>query len=182
MFVPWLRLVGPGTAHCVRGGSSGAAPAAGLVSRRGGLRCSPAWRSRGAGHLTGGFTSASTPENRRQPAASLHRGVAGKSSFLKLWGHAQAGCSRILSCGGGHQREDYFMPDPVSRLQLAQVEIDKVLGDGYARANPQVVSAVMIAASLDWAAMTIAAALVAEEETMPHNGSGLVRAQGLVQP
>jgi hypothetical protein len=74
------------------------------------------------------------------------------------------------------------MPDPVSRLQLAQVEIDKVLGDGYARANPQVVSAVMIAASLDWAAMTIAAALVAEEETMPHNGSGLVRAQGLVQP
>jgi hypothetical protein len=44
------------------------------------------------------------------------------------------------------------MPDPVSRLQLAQVEIDKVLGDGYARANPQVVSAVMIAASLDWAA------------------------------
>jgi hypothetical protein len=44
-----------------------------------------------------------------------------------------------------------------------------------------VVSAVMIAASLDWAAMTIAAALVAEEETMPHN-AGLVRAQGLVQP
>ena len=73
------------------------------------------------------------------------------------------------------------MPDPVSRLQLAQVEIDKVLGDGYARANPQVVSAVMIAASLDWAAMTIAAALVGRG-AMPHNGSGLVRAQGLVQP
>jgi hypothetical protein len=45
-----------------------------------------------------------------------------------------------------------------------------VLGDGYARANPQVVSAMMIAASLDWAAMTIAAALVAEEETVPHKG------------
>ena len=45
-----------------------------------------------------------------------------------------------------------------------------MLGDGYARANPQVVSAMMIAASLDWAAMTIAAALVAEEETVPHKG------------
>ena len=39
------------------------------------------------------------------------------------------------------------MPDPVSRLQVAQAEIDRVLGDGYARANPQVVSAVMISAS-----------------------------------
>ena len=73
------------------------------------------------------------------------------------------------------------MPDPVQRLQVAQTEIDKVLGDGYARANPQVVSAVMISASLDWAAMTIAAALVAEQETAPRNG-GLVRAQGLVRP
>ena len=41
----------------------------------------------------------------------------------------------------------------------------------------------MIAASLDWAAMTIAAALVTEEESVPHNnGSGLVCAQGLVRP
>ena len=46
----------------------------------------------------------------------------------------------------------------------------------------QVVTAVMISASLDWAAMTIAAALVTEEETAPHNGSGLVRAQALVRP
>ena len=44
------------------------------------------------------------------------------------------------------------------------------------------VSAVMISASLDWAAMTIAAALVTEEEeSVPRNGSGLVRAQGLVR-
>ena len=51
-----------------------------------------------------------------------------------------------------------------------------MLGDGYARANPQVVSAVMISASLDWAAMTIAAALVEPEpEAMPRNGA-LVRA------
>ena len=37
------------------------------------------------------------------------------------------------------------------------------------RKHPEVVSAVMIAASLDWAAMTIAAALVTEEESVPHN-------------
>ena len=52
----------------------------------------------------------------------------------------------------------------------------------YARANPQVVSAVMISASLDWAAMTIAAVLVAEEESVPPRNGALVRAQALVRP
>ena len=47
--------------------------------------------------------------------------------------------------------------------------------------HPEVVSAVMISASLDWAAMRIAAALVTEEESVPRNG-GLVRAQALVRP
>ena len=52
----------------------------------------------------------------------------------------------------------------------------------YAREHPEVVSAVMIAASLDWAAMTIAAALVEPEpESVPRN-SGLVRPQALVRP
>jgi hypothetical protein len=55
-------------------------------------------------------------------------------------------------------------------------------GSKYAREHPEVVSAVMISASLDWAAMTIAAALVTEEESVPRNGSGIVRAQGLVRP
>ena len=67
-------------------------------------------------------------------------------------------------------------------MQLARQEIDKTFGPGYAHANPQVVSAVMISASLDWAAMTIAAALVTEEESAPRNGSGIVRAQSLVRP
>ena len=40
----------------------------------------------------------------------------------------------------------------------------------------------MIAASLGWAAMAIAAALLAEKETAPHNGSRVVRAQGLARP
>ena len=57
----------------------------------------------------------------------------------------------------------------MARLQLAQAEIDKTFGSNYAREHPEVVSAVMIAASLDWAAMTIAAALVTEEESVPHN-------------
>ena len=74
------------------------------------------------------------------------------------------------------------MSDPVSRLQFAQQEIDKVLGDGYAAKHPEVVSAVMISASLDWAAMTIAAALVAEDEPAPQNGPGLMRPFVLANP
>jgi hypothetical protein len=68
-----------------------------------------------------------------------------------------------------------------SRLQLAQAEIDEVLGDGYAARHPEVVSAVMISAALDWAAMTIAAALVAEDEQI-QNSPGIVRAHSLVRP
>ena len=40
----------------------------------------------------------------------------------------------------------------------------------------------MISASLDWAAMTIAAALVAEDELVPQNGRGIVRAHGVLRP
>ena len=54
--------------------------------------------------------------------------------------------------------------------------------DARATATPaslKVVSAVIISASLDWAATTIEAALTEEEEFALHsNGSGLVRAQG----
>ena len=73
------------------------------------------------------------------------------------------------------------MSDPVSRLRLARDELDATFGSNFAREHPEVVSAVMISASLDWAALTIAAALVSEEE-MPRNGSGLVRGQGLARP
>jgi hypothetical protein len=56
-------------------------------------------------------------------------------------------------------------------------------GSNYAREHPEVVPAVTLAASLDWAAMTIAATLVTEEESVPrNNGSGLEWAQGLVRP
>jgi hypothetical protein len=54
-------------------------------------------------------------------------------------------------------------------------------GSNYAREHPEVVPAVTLAASLDWAAMTIAA--TSEEESVPrNNGSGLEWAQGLVRP
>ena len=41
------------------------------------------------------------------------------------------------------------MPDPISRLQMAQTEIDKTFGSNYAREHPEVVSAVMIAATVN---------------------------------
>ena len=46
-------------------------------------------------------------------------------------------------------------------------------GSNYGREHPEVVSAVMISASLDWAARTIAAARATAEEFLPPNGSSL---------
>ena len=48
---------------------------------------------------------------------------------------------------------------PVSRLQLAQSEIDRVFGPGFAQANPALVAAVMSSAASDYAATCIADAL-----------------------
>jgi hypothetical protein len=49
--------------------------------------------------------------------------------------------------------------DPISRLQFARDEVDRVFGQGYAAAHPEVVASVMLSASLDWAAMHLAAAV-----------------------
>jgi hypothetical protein len=49
----------------------------------------------------------------------------------------------------------------------ARQEVDRVFGQDYASAHPEVVAAVLISASMDWAAMTIAAALAVEEEPAP---------------
>ena len=65
---------------------------------------------------------------------------------------------------------------------MLQLGVRGASGSNHAREHPAVVSAVMISASLDWAATTIAAALVAEEEAVARNGSGIVRAHGLVRP
>ena len=45
------------------------------------------------------------------------------------------------------------------RLQFARDEIDRVFGEGYATAHPDVVAAVMLSASLDWAAQHLAEAV-----------------------
>lgn len=59
------------------------------------------------------------------------------------------------------------MSDPISRLEFAQSEVDRVFGTGYASAHPDVVSAVMISASLDWAAERVSAAIVESFEPEP---------------
>jgi hypothetical protein len=77
--------------------------------------------------------------------------------------------------------------DPVSRLQFARQEIDRVFGDGYAAAHPDVVSAVMLTAATDLDALAIADALehvagaLLESEPV-ENGSGIVRPRELVVP
>jgi hypothetical protein len=42
--------------------------------------------------------------------------------------------------------------DPISRLELARREIDRVFGDGHARAHPELVAVVVQSAASDWAA------------------------------
>jgi hypothetical protein len=49
--------------------------------------------------------------------------------------------------------------DPISRLEVVRREIDRVFGDGHADAHPEPVIAVVNAASSDWAASRLAAAI-----------------------
>jgi hypothetical protein len=55
----------------------------------------------------------------------------------------------------------------------ARQEVDRVFGEGYAAAHPELAAAILIAASIDLAAVTLAAALVeGEQKCLP---SELVR-------
>jgi hypothetical protein len=72
--------------------------------------------------------------------------------------------------------------DPITRLEVCRREIDRVFGDGHASANPQLVAAVLTAATIDQAAMTIASALLVEEEPSRRPESvGIVRAGALLR-
>ena len=51
------------------------------------------------------------------------------------------------------------MSDPISRLELAREEIDRMFGNGHARQHPEVVVAVMQTAASDWAASRLAVAI-----------------------
>ena len=73
-------------------------------------------------------------------------------------------------------------------LLPAEVEIVLRL-DGLAAAHPELVIAVMNAASSDWAALRLGVAIervaegsLAEDEPVPQNGPGIVRAHGVMRP
>ena len=51
------------------------------------------------------------------------------------------------------------MSDPISRLEFARQEIDRVFGSGHAEQHPEVVVAVMQTAASDWAASRLAVAI-----------------------
>jgi hypothetical protein len=51
------------------------------------------------------------------------------------------------------------MSDPISPLEVVRREVDRVFGDGYAAAHPDVVTAVVQSAASDWAAARLAAAI-----------------------
>jgi hypothetical protein len=78
-----------------------------------------------------------------------------------------------------------------SRLELARDEVDRVFGDGHAAAHPELVIAVVNAASSDWAAQLIAhslrdiaAALLLEDEPAPgrRESVSIVRAHEVLRP
>jgi hypothetical protein len=73
--------------------------------------------------------------------------------------------------------------DPITRLQFARVEIDRVFGAGYAAAHSEVVTAVMLCATADHATHWIANALefVGTALLEPENNdAGIVRASELL--
>jgi hypothetical protein len=75
----------------------------------------------------------------------------------------------------------------ISRLELARDEVDRVFGNGHAAAHPELVVAIVHAASSDWAARVICAALediamALVEGGVELPGSGLVAARSIVRP
>ena len=86
-----------------------------------------------------------------------------------------------------------LLPDDVDvvleRLQTAAQKMDALFGADYARAHPEVLVVVVQSAASDWAAARLAAAiervaeaLLAEDEPVPQNGPGIVRAHGVMRP
>jgi hypothetical protein len=80
------------------------------------------------------------------------------------------------------------MSDPISRLQFARQEIDRVFGEGYAAAHPDVVVSVMQTAASDFAALAIARAIervadaLIEEPVENGAGASIMRPRGLLAP
>ena len=91
---------------------------------------------------------------------------------------AVAPCDRGLSMGPHDERSD------LPGLKLCQREIDRVFGDGYAAAHPDVVTAVVQSAASDWAASRIAIAIerVAEALLIERGGATHPAAARAVSP
>jgi type IV pilus biogenesis protein CpaD/CtpE len=76
------------------------------------------------------------------------------------------------------------MSDPISRLEVCRSEIDRVFGDGHAAAaHPELVIAVVNAASSDWAASRLAVAIerVAEALLVEEEAQHIVPARELLR-
>jgi hypothetical protein len=81
--------------------------------------------------------------------------------------------------------------DPVSRLQLARDEINRIFGVGFAEQHPEVVVVVVQSAASDWAAARLAVAiervaeaLLIEDEAAPggRESVSIVRAHEVLRP
>jgi hypothetical protein len=74
--------------------------------------------------------------------------------------------------------------DPISRLEVVRREIDRVFGAGHAAANPQLVAAVLAAASSDWAAARLGVAIehVAIALAEPEEPQRIVSASEFLRP
>jgi len=79
-------------------------------------------------------------------------------------------------------------PDPISRLEFAVREVDRVFGANYAREHPEVIVATMQTAASDWAAARIALAIEAvaaalfDPDTVPAGDSGIARPPSILRP
>jgi hypothetical protein len=74
------------------------------------------------------------------------------------------------------------MADPMSRVELAQRELDRVFGANYALNHPQVLAAVVQSAATDYAAHLLAHAIaniahaLLEPDMVDNGGANIVRA------
>ena len=75
------------------------------------------------------------------------------------------------------------MADPISRVELAQRELDRVFGANYARSHPEVLAAVVQSASMDYAAHLLARAIadIAHALVVDDGDNGSMVDHGLVR-
>jgi hypothetical protein len=73
--------------------------------------------------------------------------------------------------------------DPISRLQFARDEVDRVFGGGYAAQHPEVLVAVMQSAASDYMAIALAQSLqqIAVALTEPADEPPIVPARELLR-